>query len=407
MSRGAQRVLKWTTQASVMAALALGLIAFVGINKEVVVTVDGRTTSVTTVAGTVGAALHSADIEISARDKVQPALSATVHDGSRISVKTAKKVQVELDGAERTVRTTGSTVADLVDELDVPAEAKVSEPATTVLASSGDYVEISIPKQVHVVVDGQIRSETTTAATVGGLLDSIGIRLDQDDRVSVSDRTPVIEDMAVKITRVDNAGKDTVEEGIAFDTVAEEDPDLPEGKRKVVRTGAPGTLTKTYTVTRLDGEEVGRSLVSKEVTAEPVARKIAIGTKERPEPEPEAEPEPAVKTASNSGGDSSGGGDSADTAGGGAAGATAAAVSGVWQSLAQCESGGNWSINTGNGYYGGLQFSQSSWLGAGGGKYAPLPHLASPSEQIATAKVLKQGGGWGHWPSCASQLGLL
>jgi hypothetical protein len=74
--------------------------------------------------------------------------------------------------------------------------------------------------------------------------------------------------------------------------------------------------------------------------------------------------------------------------------------------LAGCESGGNWSINSGNGYYGGLQFSRSSWLGAGGGKYAPLPHLASPAEQIATAEVLKGNGGWGHWPSCASKLGL-
>lgn len=394
MSFGAKRWVKLFGQASVMAALVLGLVAFVGTNKDVVVTVDGQATSVTTFAGTVADTLDSAGVEISVHDEVQPALSATVRDGSRISVNTAKRVHVELNGAERTVRTTGSTVGDLIDELDVPEQAEVSEPATMVLASSGDYVEISVPRNVHVIVDGKIRSETTTAATVGELLDELGVRLDADDRVSVSEETPIVENMAVKVTRVDKGGKDTVEEGIAFETVTEEDPGLLEGERQVVRAGQPGTLTKTYKVTRIDGEEVGRTLISEKITTEPVAEKIAIGTKERPEPEPE----PEVQTASSS--SSSNNNDGGD-------GAPAAAVSGVWQALAECESGGNWSINTGNGYYGGLQFSKSSWLGAGGGKYAPLPHLASPSEQIATAKVLKQSGGWGHWPSCASQLGLL
>src|SRR5215207_9873407 len=57
-----------------------------------------------------------------------------------------------------------------------------------------------------------------------------------------------------------------------------------------------------------------------------------------------------------------------------------------WDAIAQCESGGNWSINTGNGYYGGLQFSRSTWLGYGGGTYAPTANLASRSQQIAIAE---------------------
>lgn len=400
MSFEAKRWVKLVGQASVMAALVLGLVAFVGTNKDVVVTVDGQATSVTTFAGTVAETLDSADVEISAHDEVQPALSAAVRDGSRVSVDTAKRVHVELDGAERTVHTTGSTVGDLIDELDVPERAEVSKPNTMVLASSGEYVEISVPKNVRVIIDGKIRSETTTAVTVDELLDSLGVRLDADDRTSVSEGTPIVENMAVKVTRVDKGGKDRVEEGIAFQTVTEEDPELLEGERKVVRAGQPGTLTKTYKVTRIDGEEVARTLSSEKVTAEPVAEKIAVGTKERPEPEPKVEA--ASNSNSNSNSDSNSSSKSSDDGG-----APAAPVSGAWQALAECESGGNWSINTGNGYYGGLQFSKSSWLGAGGGKYAPLPHLASPSEQIATAKVLKQGGGWGHWPSCASQLGLL
>ncbi len=74
-----------------------------------------------------------------------------------------------------------------------------------------------------------------------------------------------------------------------------------------------------------------------------------------------------------------------------------------WDRLARCESGGNWSINTGNGYYGGLQFSLSSWRGVGGSGY---PHQASKSEQIKRARMLRGSGGWGHWPTCSAKLGL-
>ena len=78
-----------------------------------------------------------------------------------------------------------------------------------------------------------------------------------------------------------------------------------------------------------------------------------------------------------------------------------------WDAIAQCESGGNWSINTGNGYYGGLQFSQGTWLAYGGGKYAPTASQASRSEQIAVAsKVRDDRGGYSAWPGCSSKLGL-
>ncbi|WP_157983895.1 transglycosylase family protein, partial [Nesterenkonia muleiensis] len=77
--------------------------------------------------------------------------------------------------------------------------------------------------------------------------------------------------------------------------------------------------------------------------------------------------------------------------------------SSAWDRLAQCESGGNWSINTGNGYYGGLQFSASSWRWVGG---SGLPHQASKQEQIQRAYQLWQRQGWGAWPSCSQQLGL-
>lgn len=74
----------------------------------------------------------------------------------------------------------------------------------------------------------------------------------------------------------------------------------------------------------------------------------------------------------------------------------------TWDRLAQCESGGNWSANTGNGYYGGIQFSLSSWEGVGGTGY---PHEHPKSEQIARGKLLWEQGGWKHWPACTRSFG--
>ncbi|MFI9384009.1 transglycosylase family protein [Kutzneria sp. NPDC052558] len=82
---------------------------------------------------------------------------------------------------------------------------------------------------------------------------------------------------------------------------------------------------------------------------------------------------------------------------------TANAASVNWDAVAKCESGGNWAINTGNGYYGGLQFSASTWRAYGGGAYAPTANLASREAQIAVAERVLAGQGGGAWPVCFSR----
>jgi LysM repeat protein len=88
------------------------------------------------------------------------------------------------------------------------------------------------------------------------------------------------------------------------------------------------------------------------------------------------------------------------------AGTAEAATGSTWDRLAQCESGGNWSINTGNGYAGGLQFSPSTWRAYGGTAYASSAHKASRSAQIAVAQRVLAAQGWGAWPACSAKLGL-
>ncbi|MGV0804217.1 transglycosylase family protein [Mycolicibacterium setense] len=86
------------------------------------------------------------------------------------------------------------------------------------------------------------------------------------------------------------------------------------------------------------------------------------------------------------------------------AGQAMAATDGEWDQVARCESGGNWAINTGNGYHGGLQFSPSTWSSHGGGEYAPAAYMATKEEQIAVAERVLAGQGKGAWPTCGRGL---
>ena len=88
------------------------------------------------------------------------------------------------------------------------------------------------------------------------------------------------------------------------------------------------------------------------------------------------------------------------------AGPAQAASGSTWDRLAQCESSGNWAINTGNGYYGGVQFSAQTWRAFGGGAYAPTANRASRAQQIVIAERVLDAQGWGAWPACSRKLGL-
>ncbi|NYG07182.1 hypothetical protein BJ986_001669 [Phycicoccus badiiscoriae] len=96
----------------------------------------------------------------------------------------------------------------------------------------------------------------------------------------------------------------------------------------------------------------------------------------------------------------------ATVAGGMATATSASAASTVWDRVAACESGGNWSINTGNGYYGGLQFSAGTWDAYGGGRYAATANRATRAQQISIAQKVLSAQGPGAWPTCGARAGL-
>jgi uncharacterized protein YabE (DUF348 family) len=371
--------LKVGAQLLVVAALVVGVVAFVGNNKTVTLNVDGKVSSIQTFGGTVDEVVKAAKVELKDADRVSPALDARVDNGSVVNVNLAKAVSIELDGARKTVNTTSPDVAGLVSELGVASSSQVSQPKEAPLEVTGSFVSISTPKTVNVVADGKSTSTTTTAADVATVLKDAGVTVGANDHLSQPGNAPVIQDMVIKVSRVDTSKTAEATEEVPFDSVKTESADLFKGEEKVTQEGVAGSLVKTFKLVLVDGREASRTLVSSNVSTPPVEKKISVGTKARPVAAPAAAAAAAAPVSS---------------------GPTGAPNEAMWDRIAQCESGGNWAINTGNGYYGGLQFSGPTWLANGGGAYAPTANLATKAQQIEIANRLYAKNGLSDW-GCA------
>ena len=375
--------LKLACQAAVLLALVVALLAFITATKTVTLVVDGQSSSVQAYGGSVGEVLKEADISVTAADHVSPALDSSVDTGSVITVNTAKDITVSLDGAEQTVTTTSTKIGGLISQMGIAANARVSLPADTLLANSSG-LSIITPKQITLVADGKKSVKTTTAHTISDFLSETGVTLAETDQLSAPAGAPVVENMVVKVTRVNNAGTAQATEDVPFETEQSVDAALFKDEKKTVSAGVAGTLEKTFRTVTVDGVEVSRTETGSKVLKAPVAAKVSVGSKERPAPKAEK----------------------AATAGGANTGASAPAMSNeaMWDAIAQCEATGNWSINTGNGYYGGLQFDIQTWLGAGGGAYAPNASLATKAQQIDIANRVYAQRGLQPW-GCAHAAG--
>ena len=364
------------TQLLVLCALVVGLVAFVGNNKTITLNVDGKVTSVQTFGGTVGQVVKSANLELKPADRVSPSIDATVQNGTVINVNQAKEVKVSLDGSEKTVNTTAQDVEGLVTELGVASASSVSVPKDAQLSVAGSFVSISTPKSVSIVADGKVHAATTTAATVGKVLEDAGLTLGANDRSSQPANAHVVNNMVVKVSRVDVGQTAVTTEDVPFKTETVESAELLKGEKEVTQAGAAGKLEKTFKLVLVDGREASRTLVTESVTAQPVTEKITVGTKAKPVAQAAPAPAASASAGANTG-----------------AAAPAMMNEAMWDKIAQCESGGNWSINSGNGYYGGLQFDIRTWIGSGGGAYAPNASLASKAQQIDIAnRVYAQRG---------------
>ena len=378
----------------VVGALAVGGVVAATSQKDITVDYNGDEIQLATFSSDVKGALESADLEVSDKDLVYPAPSEQVDKGDTITVRTAKPVAVSIDGEEKNFDSTALTVEDLVKSLDkvqpgsaVTADGKKLDADERV--ADGMNLDVVSPKIVAINNGGKTTYTQIAAKTVGDVLKERGIKLGADDKVSPGENTPLKNGQTIT---VDKFTEDEVTETESFDAEPHyvDDPELAEGTEEVREEGTPGEKEITYTVKSRNGEEFSREVKDEKELKPATPATIARGTK------------PAEE---NSAAGKAGAGDSAQSGNTGAA-APAVANGGVWDSIAQCESGGDWSINTGNGYSGGLQFDPGTWAAHGGTQYAPDASQATREQQIAVAEKIQASQGWGAWPACTSKLGI-
>jgi uncharacterized protein YabE (DUF348 family) len=373
ISRSIRRV----AQGAVVTTLAVGAVGVSHFDKSVNLSVDGKTSSVHAFGGTVKDVLAKQDIRVGEHDVVVPSLNSSVQDGQKIVVRYGRKLTVTVDGKTREYWTTATTVASALQELGIRADsAKLSASRSQTLGRQGLALTVSTPKSVSVRVDGKNLATASTGTTVKDALNDLRVKVDADDRVSPGLAAPIRDGQKIAVQRVSSKSVKATQ-GIAFGTVRKSVSTLYKGQSKTLKAGQEGTRVVTYRLVTVDGKTESKKALSSVVTEQPVAQVIAVGTKAKPAPAP------------TSGGSSSGSG-----------GAINLARADMWDRIAQCESTGNWSINTGNGYYGGLQFDLQTWLGAGGGDFASRPDLASRAEQITVANRVYEDRGLSPW-GCA------
>jgi uncharacterized protein YabE (DUF348 family) len=362
-----RRITQAAVVVSLVAVAALGTVGFAYLDKAVDLSVDGKTSSVHLFgSNNVSDVLANQDISVGPHDVIAPALSTPVSDGQKVVVRFGRLLTVSVDGQTKKYWTTSTTVAGALSELGIRADsAKLSVSRSQPLGRAGLVMSVTTPKDVTVAVDGRTVSAKSTGATVADVLVELKVTVGAKDRVAPALTTPVTTSgLKVSVARVTQKSV-TATVVVDYGTHRQNDSTMYTGDSKTLKAGKPGAKVITYLATVVNGKIESRAFTSSRVTVAPVTRILAVGTKARP-----------VATGS-------------------------APNSAMWDRIAQCESGGNWSINTGNGYYGGLQFDSGTWLANGGGQYASRADLATRLEQIAVANTVYASRGLSPW-GCAS-----
>jgi uncharacterized protein YabE (DUF348 family) len=333
--------------------------AFTTLSRTVTLSVDGHATQVRTFGHDVGDVLASRGIKPTSHDDVVPSVTTPVDDGTRIAVRLGRPLTLSVDGVKRTMWTTATTVAAALDQAGVRttlAALSVSRSAT--IDRAGMALSVTTPKLASVKIgNGRAVRHNVPAATVGAYLASLRAGVDRNDLVRPS-RGAIVRDGAhIVVTKIGVRTRHVPREAVPAPVTEKKDGSMMSGETKTLRQGRDGVRDVTYQLRFRNGNLVKRSVVSQRVLRPATPTVVAVGTK------------------------------TVDT--------------GVWDAIAACESGGNWAANTGNGYYGGLQFNLGTWHAYGG---PGRPDQQSRETQISIAeKVRDASGGYGAWPVCGAR----
>lgn len=351
------------TLGALLLTLAAGGAIAIDSHKTVTLDVDGTAMTVTTMKSRVADIVEENGFAVGERDAIQPAADRRVGDAATIVLNRSRPLQVSLDGRQPAeLWTTASTVGEALHQLSMSDAAPATVTADSRVPLAGMVLPVVTAKTVQLDDGGSVRTIRIAAPDVGSLLAAAGAPLEQRDS-SVPDASAMVsEGMQITVTRM-RLQKVTERLPLAPPVRQVEDPTLNVGREKIDDPGAPGEQDVTFAVASVNGKETDRLPVASTVVIPAREKVVRRGTK----------PGTDVPEVTN--------------------GAR-------WDAIAACESSGNWAINTGNGYYGGLQFDQNTWERHGGLRYAERADLATREEQIAIAEVTRAHQGWGAWPVC-------
>jgi resuscitation-promoting factor RpfB len=355
--------------AAELLALALAGGYAVAAHKTVTLSVDGTVMTVTTMKSRVVDIVKENGFNVSERDDLYPAADERVHNAESIVLRRSRPLQISLDGQNaKQVWTTASTVDEALAQLAMTDTAPAAASRSSRVPLAGMALPVVSAKTVQLDDGGAVRNVHLAAAKVGDLLTAIGAPLQQSDRVAPGAAAPVVDGMHIQVTR-NRIEKITERVPLAPSRRRVEDPEMNISREVVEDPGTPGVQDVTFAVTKVNGVETGRLPVASIVVTPAREAVVRVGIK----------PGTDVPTVAN--------GD-------------------IWDAISRCEAGGNWAINTGNGYYGGVQFDQNTWERNGGLRFAARADLASREEQIAIAEVTRARQGWGAWPVCSGRAGV-
>jgi resuscitation-promoting factor RpfB len=368
-----RRSVKYGLYGAVLAGLVGGsaVYATAANGKTVTLVVDGQSKKINTTASDVNGALDDAGYHVDSHDLVAPTVHSKIKDGGRIVLNQGRLLHLLVDGKKKDVWTTAPTVAEALTQLGYPASDFVSVSRSKRLPLAATSIALRSPKRVVVVHDGKKNTVWTTDLTIREVVRHAGIKLGRLDVVTPGGYTTVKKNQKIVVKRIAKK-RVTVREALAFPVTNRNDSSMFQGESTVLTSGVEGSASATYDVVTIDGRVFRRELISKHTLTQPKAQVVKVGTKARPVV---AAPAPPPSTGGLN-----------------------------WDAVAACESGGNWAINTGNGFYGGLQFDSGTWLSNGGGAYAPRADLASREQQIAVATRLYNARGSSPWPVCGANL---
>ena len=335
----------------------------VAVHKNVTLSVDGLPKTVSTMKSRVFDVVRENGFAVGDHDDLYPPANQPVHQSDTIVLRRGRPLQVSIDGQQsKQVWTTATTVDEALKQLSMSDAAPAAASRASGLPLAGMALPLVSPKNVNINDGGVASTKRLAAPNVGLLLAAAGAPLEQEDKVVPPLSTPVTEGLQIEVTRIRTK---TIAARMALPASMWriEDPTMNMSRRIVEDPGTPGTQDVAFVVSTVNGVVTDRRLVAHQIVTPSRPSVQRIGAKEGTEVPPITD------------------------------GAT-------WDALASCESTGNWAINTGNGFYGGVQFNQNTWEDNGGLRYAPRPDLATREEQIAIAVVTRERQGWGAWPVC-------